>query len=131
MPRNRFVSADVTRIEISDGDWIELKTDLNTGDQKKLENAGLLPPVMIDGKLINPIDWTIYELLRAEIFLKDWSFRGPDDKPVPLSMDAIRNLDPETFTEISTAIFEHVTKRSDQKKLARNTLKASSFQTST
>lgn len=128
MAKVRFVEAATDRIPLSDGDWIEVKRDLNTGDQKKLEAAGLKPPTRVGGvggvggEIITPIDWEIYEIHRAAVFLTDWSFRGLDDKPFPLnnrdgqvSIDALKALDPETFDEINKAIFAHVIKRAAEK----------------
>lgn len=119
MARNRFVSLNVDRIQLSDGDWIEVKQDLNTGDQKKLEAAGFKPPIMIDGKIITPIDWEVYELHRAVIFLTDWSFRNADDKSVPLNLDSLNALEPESFKEINDAIVKHTLDRVKEKNAQR------------
>lgn len=118
MARNRFTLSEVERIEISDGDWIEIKKDLNTGEVKRLESSGLKPPVtdVVTGKLVNPIDWEIYEIDRAVIFLQDWSFRDSSDKPVKISRDSVKALDPATFEEINVAIFEHTVRRATEKK---------------
>lgn len=116
MGRNRFVTAEVDRVPLSDGDWIEVKRDLNTGDARKLEAAGLKPPVMVEGRIISPIDWAVYDLERAIIFLVDWSFKGPDDKPVTLNMDALRTLQPPDFDEINRAITKHTIERATAKK---------------
>lgn len=127
MARIRFIKPDIKRIYLSDDGWIEVKKDLNTGDTKLLEAAGMKPPVILDGKPFSSIDWGTYELERAMIFLTDWSFRGEDDKPVQLSMAAVKNLDPRDFEEINTAIINHVFERSKEKKAERDaTLKANS-----
>lgn len=120
MGRNRFLSADSVRLPLTDGDWVEVKKDLNTGDQKRLENAGTLPPIKVDGQVINPIDWERYELERAMIFLTDWSFRGADDKPVKLTIDALRALEIESFDEVNKAIFKHVGARMLEKKALKD-----------
>lgn len=96
------------RIALSAGDWIEIKPELNVGDQKKLENAGLGTPVLLAGHVYQPIDWTVYEIHRAHIWLLDWSFRTPDDKPMPLSLAAIVRLKPKSFQEITDAIRDYV-----------------------
>lgn len=115
----RFTKPDVDRIEISDGDWIEVRRDLNNGEVKKLEAAGQKPPIAIDGKLYNNIDWERYNIERAMIFMTAWSLRGEDDKPVRLDISALKALEPESFAEIDTAIVNHTIERALAKKALR------------
>lgn len=115
MGRNRFQPPDVERIPLSDGDWIEIKKDLNNGDSKKHEAAGLKPPAVVDGKIISPVNWETYDIERAAIFLVDWSFRDKYDKPTRPSIDTIKALRPEDFAEVNTAIFRHVMTRAAEK----------------
>lgn len=121
-----MAGTEVDRIPLTDGDWIEVKRDLNNGDLKRLEEAGLAPPVRLsDGSVTRPIDWSRYEIERAAIFLEDWSFRGPDDKPVPLKngngvmVAALKAIDPESFDEINAAILTHTVARAAEKKALR------------
>jgi len=127
MARNRLGTTEVDRIHLSDGDWIEVKRDLNNGDMKRLEEAGLAPPVRLnDGSITRPIDWSRYEIERAAIFITDWSFRGPDDKPLPLKSgngmvmsSALQAIDTESFDEINAAILRHTIARAAEKKAQR------------
>lgn len=119
MGRNRFAPATVDRIPLDDGDWIEVKHELNNGEHKKLEAAGLKPPTVVNGKVISPIDWEVYEIERCAIFLVDWSFRDADDRPVPVNLASIRALDIETFDAINSAIFKHVAEVAVEKKAQR------------
>lgn len=108
MARNRFVAAEIDRIELSDSDWIEIKRQLNNGEQKVLEAAGMKAPIKVGDEFMTPIDWAVYEIERAAILLTDWSFRGPDDKPVKLSIDALKALHPKDFKEINDAIYKYM-----------------------
>lgn len=126
MGRNRFVLPEVVRIPLSEGDWIEVKKDLNTGDQKLLESVGMMYVKLPDGTVTGQVDWEVYELRRAMIFLKDWSFRDEQDKPVALktkegliSIDALRALDVPSFAEVNAAILKHVVERTKEKKAER------------
>lgn len=131
MSRNRFVSTDTHKIPLSDGDWIEVKKDLNTGDQKRLEQAGSGTPIRInDGTIHTPIDWSRYEIERAAIFLTNWHVHRVDTDgipvPVPLldkdgkvQVDAIEALDPFDFEEINKAIFKYVMDRAAEKNALR------------
>ena len=118
MAKNRFVSPNIERLPLSEGDWIEIKKQLTIADQKRLEAAGLVPK-LVDGKLFNVVDWTIHDIERAAIFITDWSLRGADDKPVAYSYDALKSVDTDTFTEINQAILTYVLSQADAKKAQR------------
>lgn len=123
MGRNRTVEATSDRIEISDGDWIKVKHELNVGDQKRLEACGLGAPMFIGGQVIRPIDWEIHDLQRALIWLTDWSISGPDGKTLELSFETLRVLDVDTFDEINKAIIKHRMEEAESKKAAREAAK--------
>ena len=108
MGRNRFTVPSVDRVYLDDGDWIELKHELNNGESKKLEAAGLKPPQVVNGRVVSPIDWEVFEIERAIVFLTDWSFRDAADKPVKVSTDALKALNVEDFQAINQAIMKHV-----------------------
>lgn len=123
MKRQKFVNGDVHRIDISDGDWIEVKKDLNTGDQKRLEAAGNGVPIKLaDGSMYTPIDWSIYEIDRAAIFLTAWSLQDGNGQPVKLERAAICALEPMDFEEINTTIFKWVMARAAEKNALRASL---------
>jgi hypothetical protein len=117
MGRNsRFAKADTDRVPLSDGDWIEVWRDLNAGQQKRLEAAGMKDPIRLaSGEVYTPIDWERYEFERAMIFITDWSIHGEDDKPVKFSMDALKALKPPDFEEINHAVYTHVLNRLQEK----------------
>lgn len=119
MGKNRTVLPSVTRVPISDGDWVELKDELNVGEQKRLEAAGLKAPIIADGRIYSPIDWEVHDQLRALIWVTDWSLKGPDDKDLKLNMASVQALNVETFEEINKAIIEHVRVQAEAKKARR------------
>lgn len=127
MGRNRFVISLPKRIPLSDDDWIEVKTELNAGDFKRIEAAGQMTPILADDasmplgkRILYPIDWSRYELERTEIWLLDWSF-SQDGKNIPVTMDAIKRLDTDTFQEVSDAISKHSTEIAMAKKKLKDT----------
>jgi hypothetical protein len=118
MARLRFVAPLSDRYVISDGDWVEIKRDLTAEEEQFLKVAGLRQMSGIEGKT-DPaveVDWGAYGMARLRTYLKDWSFRDPDDKPVPVTADAIAAIDPETFEEIETVITKHRERREQEKK---------------
>lgn len=110
MGRNRFVGPEVTRIALSDGDWIEVKTLITNGDQKAIDSAGAMSPTLdpASGRVFTPIDWQRCEIERAMVMVMDWSLHNAEDKPVKLSKDAMRSIDPESFEEIILAVNKHI-----------------------
>lgn len=104
--RLRFVRPDVDRIDLSDGDWIEVKRRLNVGERRGIISSAAKGGVSSDGQRVH-IDANEMAFARVATWLLDWSFVGLDDKPMKLSLSAIRNLDPDTFGEIETALDAH------------------------
>lgn len=117
--RNRFVKPETIRIDISDGDWIEIKKTLNNGEMKRLETVGLKPATIIDGKFFQPIDWEVHDIERCMVFLTGWSIHDENDKPVEVSAASLRAMDPESFSEINSAIMKHVLDTVKEKNAAR------------
>ena len=109
--RLRFVQPDTTRIDLSDEDWIEIKTALDYGEMQTLRQAAFKPvPVNRDmdtDEMTVSLDPFVLQQKRMELYLTDWSFRDEADKPVPVTRTALRSLDPATADEINAAIVAH------------------------
>lgn len=128
MSRNRFVDPGVTKIDLSDGDWIEVRDDLTWGAKQKLASAGLggmqgfdsgdLATVKMD------IDFAAFEIERVVAWVVDWSFRDANDKPVQVSRAAVERLDEETANEIRAALDVHVKAIEEKKGSPRTTTAA-------
>lgn len=132
MSRNRFNKGESHKIELSADEWILVKRDLDNGDSKRLDEAGLHPPMWVEGKIIRPIDWSRYEIERAAIFLLDWNLRDSNDKEMALKLPdgsidlkMLRALNPEDFDEINQAILAYTIRRSVEKNALRGKTPAS------
>lgn len=108
MGKNRFVTPDTARVELSDGDWIEIKERLTYGEQQRLAGGALTRMSGTGYGAAIDLDFERYNLLRMETWLVDWSFVGANGKPVKLSRAAIAALDPETAAEIDAALTKHI-----------------------
>ena len=107
MSRNRFVVPSTVRVDLSDGDWIEIKERLTYGEQQRLSSSALTR--MISGEDAGiELDFEKHSLMRMETWLVDWSFVGPNGKPVGITRRAISALDPDTAAEIDAAITAHI-----------------------
>jgi len=109
MARNRFVVPNTVRVELTDGDWVELKDRLTYGEQQRLASSALTRMTNSGGEDAGiELDFEKHSLMRMETWLVDWSFVGLNGKPVSITRAAIAALDPETAAEIDAAITKHV-----------------------
>lgn len=106
--RNRFVSPEIKRLDLSEGDWVEIKARLSYREEQELAGA-MIRATRGDGDEREvSVNVARYAILKLITYLQEWSFRDEQDKPVPLSPSAIENLDPDTAEEIDEAINAHV-----------------------
>ena len=110
MGRNRFVAHKTKRIDISDGDWIEVKEQLNIGETLDVEGAGLeisQAPGEREAtySVSRPGDAAI---VRVSVWLTGWSLRNAKGDNVPVSKAAVGQLDKDTFGEIRRALDVHI-----------------------
>lgn len=101
MPKNRFAAAEVVRLPLTEGDWIEVKAELSFQEARRLTGTMIRS---IKGGTEMGIEYAAYGQAFLETYLVDWNFKGTDDKPVTLSSSSIANLDPATADEIEEAI---------------------------
>lgn len=104
--RVRFVTPEVVRLPLSDGDWIEVKKRLSVGEERQAFQQ-IVGEIKSDGWRRPNLEMVgIAEMIA---YLVDWSFRDARDKPVKVTIDAIRQLDLATFRELETVLTAHVT----------------------
>lgn len=105
---SRFVSTESVRLDLSDGDWIEIKKELSYGDMQSVASQ-------------TRGDFTASEINIVAAYLLDWSFKDAHDKPVSIESDAqkvaaLRNLTQAAFREIDAAIEAHAKGVAEAKK---------------
>lgn len=111
MPRLRFVTPNTVRLDLTEGDWIEVKEQLTYAEQQRLSGAMLRTVKTAAGDNEMGVDFARYAVLRLQMYLTDWSFKGEDDKPVPLSPASIENLSQDAADEINGAIDRYLQER--------------------
>ena len=118
MPRNRFVIPETVRLDLSEGDWVEVKSRLSYGEQQRLAGGALRTRRSLVGTgnedFELSVDMEAYDVLRLSTWIADWSFCNSAGKQVPVSPEAIAALDPDTAAEIDEALSAHM--REMQKK---------------
>lgn len=112
MGRQRFAPPDVSRLRLSDGDYIDVKRRLSHGEREEMF-ARMAPRPAPEGG---------FELSRREVrtarvlaSLVGWSFTDAAGAPAAFSprqpeaerLSAILALDPDTFDEVLAALDAH------------------------
>jgi hypothetical protein len=104
MPRCRVVQPDVVKLPLSEGDWLEVKKQLNFGDHTRAA-IKLYGRTLADGSREPDIETLGMSMEMA--YIVAWSFRDADDKPIPVSFSALESFDRETVREIEAAVSTH------------------------
>jgi len=112
MARCRFVQPEVDRLQLSEGDYIDIKRELSAG-----EHNDLMGDLIEDYTAGEKVKLKPKEVNRARLraYIVGWSFTDPAGRPVPVSPSSIYNLDQETQTEIVAAIDAHEDGRKAQR----------------
>ena len=94
MAKSKFVGVGTVRIELSDGEWIDVKEELSYGEQQRLA-GGAMSKITGFGPTGSPelgLDLEAYTLQKMFVWLADWSFTDGQGNKVPVSKDAIGAL---------------------------------------
>lgn len=105
MSKLRLVQPEVTRIDLGDGEWIEVRRELTAGEQRRAM-ARTVSSVDMLGRVTPNME----QLGKTEViaYLLDWSLRDANDKPVEVSEAAVDGLSPESFKLIADKVEAHV-----------------------
>lgn len=130
--RSRVVRPERTRIPISDGDWIEVKAELNAGEYRR--SLARLRKVAEDGSVsIDPYMLGLHTMLA---YLLDWSLVDLDGRVIHIRDEgpevvehALAAIDIESYEEIRLAILAHerrIYERREEQKKTHTSANASS-----
>jgi hypothetical protein len=125
MGRNRLAALDTVRVALSDGDWIELKQELNAGEHLDMITTST---VVVDGEL-RP-DYRMLSLARILAYLIRWSFTGRHGEALPYALDdpidlrraTLRELTPATYRELVAAVDAHEAQEAAARDAKKNIL---------
>ena len=114
MSKYRFVDPNTVKLDLSDGDWIEIKEQLGYGEQQRLAGGAMTKMVggpVTGGELADAgveMDLEKYQLLRLKTWLVDWSFRDRQGKAVKINLASLSSLHPDAVEEINAALTVHI-----------------------
>lgn len=114
MPRPRGVRYDVVRLDLTDGDWIDVKKTLTVGEERDIASLAVRGYGR-DGKV--DIDAGKLSFLTAAHYLVNWSLLDlqgramvwPANLSIDKKIDILRTLDAPTMREIEAALDTHRT----------------------
>ena len=123
------------RLELTDGDYLIVKQDLNAGEYRDLMRASA-KPVTITGTGAAPsfeIDPVAAGLAMVVAYLLDWSFTDADGRKIPIADQpaavvkaALDHIDSDAYMEVQKAIQDHQSARAaalaEEKKTRRGAL---------
>lgn len=118
MPSSWFVRPETVRLDLSEGQWVEIKEQLSYGEDQKL--TGLLVTSVRPGDDGNVVggNYGVYAVRKLLSWITDWSLRDADDKPVEVSLASIENLTPDAAEAINEAINAYLAKRQEGKAMS-------------
>lgn len=128
MGRCRVVQPEMVRLELSDGDWLDVKKDLSHGD-RKAGGKSVITEVKADGWMRTDFDAATYAQIVA--YVVDWSLVDPAGNKLPVStpqqiIASLETVDEDTVDEISEVLDKHAkarkAAREEAKKLKAGTL---------
>lgn len=106
MSRLRFVEPNIKRLPLSDGDYIDVKRELNARESRRVY-ARMIKGGQIESGEKAMLDPEQVGFTKIVEYLTGWSFVDASGQPVPVSEDAVGNLDVDTLRELITAIDAH------------------------
>jgi len=109
MGRNRLVYPEEVRLPLSDGDYIDVKKELNAGEYRKL----LYDQLKDTGE--PTLDVSKVGISKLLAYLLGWSFVGRDNERIPYRLEqpedirraTIDSLDKATYRELIVAVDAH------------------------
>lgn len=107
MGKNRFASTETVRLDLSEGDWIEVKDELSYGERQVLMSVGVKRTGITEETRAVEIDWSVINVADMAMWIVDWSFTDDAGARVPVSEDSIRALSLEAATEVNEALKAH------------------------
>lgn len=100
----RFTYDDeIDRVELGEGDWVDIKHRMSYGDQQKV--VGRFVKFGLAGKIPQAeLDMQSAEILTLLLNTKAWNLKDREGKDMPINEESISNLDPATADIIKQEI---------------------------
>lgn len=101
----------------ADGHWVDVKKHLNAGEHRRVFTRLVKDMTLGEGAKLDPDQVGMSKL--AE-YIVGWSLTDSNDRPVPFSEAAVRNLDAETYAELAELIDAHEEQTAKDREARKN-----------
>ena len=102
--RCRFVDSDVVRLPLSGGEWLDVKSELNAGEARRIFST--LVKEMNAGE-VTKLDPERVGLTKLVEYVVGWSLLNKRGQPQAISESAFNALDQDTYAELIAAVDAH------------------------
>lgn len=112
MKRNFFASEETVPLDLGEGYYVELKRELDYGEEGELAGASIRAGINPDGSAKMEYSLRDQRLLTIALYLVDWNLTGGSGKVIPLPDDLARraeivgSLSPKSALQIAAKIDE-------------------------
>lgn len=117
----RFSKPESVKLNISQGDWLLVKKRLTAGEQRRVYTR--LIKRMVSGEPTE-LDPTLVGITTILGYLLDWSIKDAANNPIAVTdqtvIDALSNMDGESFNEILQAVQDHEKAMADEREVEKN-----------
>jgi hypothetical protein len=116
MGRKAFIKPETVRLQLAEGDWIDVKKHLTVREMSDLSGAGLVGfKPATDAAPAYELSFSRLKTALIKAYVVGWSFEAEDGKPQPVTPENIDALDPAVADEVIDAIEAH-RKRIDEER---------------
>lgn len=107
MGKQRFVSPNTVRLELSEGDWLEVKEQLTYGERQELLLRDVQMTAAFTDERDIKVDMQLINIRDMAMWIVDWSFEDANGKRVPVSIESIKALSEDAAEEVEAALMAH------------------------
>src|SRR5262245_25372664 len=115
-----FVEPEVARLQLRGNQFIDVRRELNAGEQRRLF-ASMVKDGATEAGERAKLDPERVGITRIMAYLLGWSFTDASGRPVPVCEAAVDNLTQDRYREISTAIDVHENEQESRRALEKKT----------
>lgn len=116
MARKYFVDAHTKRIDLSEGDWIEVRNELSYGENLRLSTAIMDRIENEEGTTSMRPNMLKFRAERMISYIKEWSVKLGNGATAKVNRQMIEDLDEDFADEIDAALDAHVEELTKVKK---------------
>ena len=116
-----FVTPSTVKLDLGDGDWLEVKQELTAGELKAMRTASFtyMAGKADDGNGAKRtdadgaddvkvgVDWRTLSVARLMAYVVDWNAKDGQGRPVAWSRNAVEQLSMADFERLEKALNEH------------------------